>query len=279
MTARRAAAAFEVSVRAVSSSALLANCRSTAASSSARRARRRSPGLFEDGGGVPLQSGVHGRCSDPAAAASAPDDVLVAARSTASAMRSRWASASTSRPMIRSTTSTTSSPRRDAASSSARWRARPDLGIGRAQQPLVLGLATDLGVGPHLVGRPVGLGHDLAGLVAGVLEGRPSGLVGRLGVALGHVGRLELGPDLLLAVPQRLVDGRQDVLGHHPEHDEEGDELDEEGPVGDQEVAGCGGHGVVSLVRSSVHSFPAARPAREPACRPTSCRGRRRRAP
>ena len=79
---------------------------------------RGRPGRLGHGGRVPLKRWVH--CLAPVPAAAAPPAVSARSAATASSMRSWWASAFTSRPITRSTTSITISPMRAAASSTAR---------------------------------------------------------------------------------------------------------------------------------------------------------------
>ena len=61
-----------------------------------------------------------------------------------------------------------------------------DLDLGAADDALVLGLAPGLGVDAHLLGGAVGLRHDLAGLLACLLERGAALVVGRLGVGPGR---------------------------------------------------------------------------------------------
>ena len=58
-----------------------------------------------------------------------------------------------------------------------------------------------------------------------------------VGLGLGRLGRLQRGPDLLLTLFERFVQDGQDVPADDEQHDEEGDDLDDERPVGDEEVA------------------------------------------
>ena len=78
--------------------------------------------VLQHGRRVPLHARVHqpGAGRRPRQLSASVDSLRAP---MASSIRSRCASALTSRPMIRSTTSTTSSPMRAAASSNARWRA------------------------------------------------------------------------------------------------------------------------------------------------------------
>ena len=136
----------------------------------------------------------------------APPAVSARSAATASSIRSRWASASTSRPMTRSTTSITISPMRAAASSTARWRARA---ISTSALPTMRSYSpypACLGVGAHLLGRAVGRGDDLARLLARLFQHGSALVVSRLRVGARLVGRLEGRPDLLLALLHRLVD-------------------------------------------------------------------------
>jgi len=115
-------------------------------------------------------------------------------------------SASTSRPMMRSTTSKTSSPICPAASSTARWRARLT-----SASALPRSARTPPGPSPRLggdlLGRMAGLGHDLAGLLASLFEGLAALVVGRGRVGARALGGLERGADLLLALLHRPVQG------------------------------------------------------------------------
>ena len=118
----------------------------------------------------PCTPEASGSLARPAAAA--PPEVSARKAATASSMRSRWASALTSRPITRSTTSMTISPIRDAASSTARWRAKAISTSGVAHNAVVLALPACLRVRADLLGGAVCRGHDLAGLLARLLRGR-----------------------------------------------------------------------------------------------------------
>ena len=155
----------------------------------------------------------------------------------ASSIRSWWASTLISRPMTRSTTSMTISPIRAAASSTARWRARPTSASALATMRSYSLWPRRLGVGAHLLGGALGLGDDLTRLVPRLLEHGPPLVVGRLGVGLGLVGGLERAPDLLLALLHRLVDGGQHALVMTRITMIEDDQLHEERPVGEEEYA------------------------------------------
>ena len=87
----------------------------------------------------------------------------------------------------------TISPMRDAASSTARWRARS---ISTSALPTMRSYSLcprACGVGAHLLGRPVGRGNDLARLLARLLEDASALVVGGFGVGAGLVGRLQRG--------------------------------------------------------------------------------------
>src|SRR4051794_26973835 len=76
--------------------------------------------------------------------------------------------------------------------------------------------------------------------------------VGSLGCSLPL---LELLPDRLLALLDPLRDRRKDLLPEEPENDPEDEPLEDERPVGDQEVVGValGGENVDSIHPASAH--------------------------
>ena len=105
-------------------------------------------------------------------------------------------------------------PHAVAASSTARWRASPTsvsaLVTTRSYSLCALAWA----LGAHLLGRPIGLGHDLARLLPGLFEHavRRSS-VGRGGIGLGLVGRRQLVGNHRLPLLKRLLQDGQHILG------------------------------------------------------------------
>ena len=117
MIAWRAAPDTAVSVRAERSAGVVDHEALDAADLVGEPRTLRGGHGFEHRDGVPLKLRVHWRAPAPLAAV---PSASARSAATASSMRSRCASVLTSRPMIRSTTSSTSSPIRSAASSTAR---------------------------------------------------------------------------------------------------------------------------------------------------------------
>jgi len=116
-----------------------------------------------------------------------------------------------------------------------------DLGVCVLDDPSRLGL----GLGAHLRDdRGTLLPSLLADprrLVAGIRDLRLELLLGRIGLGLGLVELGELLADRVLAAGHRAVDRRDDVLRQQEQQDREGNELDEERAVRDEEVALHGG--------------------------------------
>jgi len=115
-------------------------------------------------------------------------------------------------------------------------------------------MALGVGLGPELglLGRRRGVRHDLARVGPGACLQQPPDASTSASSAsrLGLVGRLELAADLLLALAQGLVEPPAGPSCRDPHHHEEGQEHDDEGPVGDEEVAGWARVTLVILVHS-----------------------------
>jgi hypothetical protein len=111
------------------------------------------------------------------------------------------------------------------------------VGLGLRHEAGVLLLPALPAARPQRLGRLVGFVDDGASLRPGLLQRLLVVVLRLLGLGLGCFGVGEGLADDLLAGGYRLVDRRQHIPSQHPEHQQEGDELDDESGIGYQEVA------------------------------------------
>jgi hypothetical protein len=98
-----------------------------------------------------------------------------------------------------------------------------------------------VGLGPHLIADALGLGSclipDRGGLLAGLGQRGLVALLGLLQSSDRFLALLGLLAVHLVALPHRFGQRRDDEAGEDEQDDQEQQDLDEDGRVGDQEVA------------------------------------------